>query len=190
MNTVTHIIVSSAALSREQAPRRNWAVIAGALIPDFSIYVMSAWAIATGQMNEQLWQVTYWQEPWQILGAITNSVPLALLLLAIGLWRNSAVLSVLAGAMLIHAGLDFPLHADDAHRHFWPVTDWRFHSPVSYWDPDYHGFWGGLLDCAVLFAGIAVLWLRFSALWVRILLGAFAVMGVFYASMLIWFSVN
>ena len=165
MNTVTHIVVASAALSRENTRARNRAVIAGALIPDFSIYVMSVWAIATGRMNEELWKVTYWQEPWQILGAITNSVPLGVLLLAIGLWRNSAVLSALAGAMLIHAGLDVPLHADDAHRHFWPVTNWRFHSPVSYWDPDYHGVWGGLLDFACLFAGIGALWFRFKARW-------------------------
>jgi len=30
--------------------------------------------------------------------------------------------------------LDFPFHAEDAHKHFWPLSDWRFHSPFSYWD--------------------------------------------------------
>lgn len=185
MNTVTHIIVASAALSRKHAPARNRAVVAGALIPDFSIYVMSGWALATGRMNETLWQVTYWQEPWQILGAITNSVPLALILLASGVWRNSPVLSVLAGAMLIHAGLDFPLHADDAHRHFWPLSDWRFQSPISYWDPRHYGFWGGLLDFACLFAGLIVLWMQFEARWVRILLGILALLAAIIVAMII-----
>ncbi len=185
MNTASHIIVASAALSRENAPSRNRAIIAGALIPDFSIYVMSVWALATGRMNEDLWQVTYWQEPWQILGAITNSVPLALLLLAIGLWRRWTVLSVLAGAMVIHAGLDFPVHADDAHRHFWPVSDWRFHSPLSYWDRDHYGFWGGLLDFTCMFAGIALLWHRFQARWVRILLGGLAALAALFVAIMI-----
>ena len=185
MNTVTHIIVASAALSRENTPARNRAVVAGALIPDFSIYIMSAWAIATGRMNEELWQVTYWQEPWQILGAITNSVPLALLLIAMGLWRKWPVLSVLAGAMLLHAGLDFPLHADDAHRHFWPISDWRFHSPISYWDPNYYGFWGGLLDFACLFGGLAILWLRFKTRWVRATVGVLAALGLIIVALMI-----
>jgi hypothetical protein len=36
-------------------------------------------------------------------------------------------------------GCDLPLHHEDAHRHFLPFTNWRFISPVSYWDPEYHG---------------------------------------------------
>ena len=37
------------------------------------------------------------------------------------------------------AALDLPVHTDDAHRHLLPLSDWRFHSPVSYWDRRYHG---------------------------------------------------
>ena len=185
MNTLTHLIAASAMLARKDAPARNRAIIAGALIPDLSIYVMSVWAIAAGQMNETLWQVTYWQEPWQTLGALTNSVPLAIIMLGIGLWRRASWLWALAGAMLIHAALDLPLHADDAHRHFWPLTDWRYHSPISYWDKDHYGLWGGLLDCSVLFASIAALWMRFKARSVRLLLAALSALGIAYVGALI-----
>lgn len=188
MNTVTHMIVASATLSKTDSPIRNRWVIGGAILPDLSIYILSAWAVATGRMNETLWQVTYWQEPWQTLGAISNSVPLAILLLCVGLQRNWTPLTVMAGAMLIHAGLDLPLHADDAHRHFWPISDWRFHSTISYWDSDYHGLWGGLFDCACMFAGIAVLWLRFKALWVRILLLGLAALGAAFAGFIIFMA--
>lgn len=181
------MIAAAAILAKPNAQKRNWAIMAGALIPDISIYVMSAWAIATGRMNRELWEVTYWQDPWQTLGAITNSVPLALLVLALSLWRKWPWLTALAFALLIHAALDFPVHADDAHRHFWPISDWRFHSPVSYWDSDHHGFWGGLSDVSVLFAGIAILWARFKALWVRILLAALAILGIAYTAMLFSF---
>lgn len=185
MNTPTHLIAASAVLSRPHRRLRNRAVLAGALIPDLFIYILSGWALLTGRMNEDLWQITYWQEPWQSLGAISNSVPLALAILGIGIWRKWAWLSLMAAAMLIHAALDFPLHADDAHRHFWPISDWRFHSPVSYWNPDHHGLWGGILDCAVLFAGLAILWLRFTAKWTRFLFAILAALGIVYLSLII-----
>jgi len=185
MNTPTHIVAASAVLARPDAPLRNRAMIAGALIPDISIYVMSVWAILTGRMNAELWSVTYWQDPWQTLGALTNSVPIAVAILAVGLWRRWTWLSVLAGAMLIHAAMDFPVHADDAHRHFWPISDWRFFSPVSYYDPKHYGLWGGLLDCTILFAGIAALWMRFGARWVRITLGILTALGLVYAGLII-----
>ena len=40
---------------------------------------------------------------------------------------------------LLHVAGDFPVHHDDAHRHFFPLSDWRFASPVSYWDSSHYG---------------------------------------------------
>ena len=40
---------------------------------------------------------------------------------------------------LIHLFCDLPVHHDDAHRHFLPLTDWRLASPLSYWDPNHYG---------------------------------------------------
>ena len=34
---------------------------------------------------------------------------------------------------------DFLLHHNDGHRHFLPFSDFRFVSPVSYWDPRHYG---------------------------------------------------
>lgn len=170
MNTPTHIIVSLAVFAEPGERKRNLIVLTGAIIPDVFIYVLSAWALATGQFNGELWSVTYWQEPWQTLGALSNSVPLALLLLIISLWRDWQLLKVIALVLLIHALMDIPLHADDAHRHFWPISDWRFMSPVSYWDRDYHGWLGSLFDLTCLIVGAGLLWRRFPALWVRLAL--------------------
>ena len=41
--------------------------------------------------------------------------------------------------MLLHALFDFGFHNDDAHRHFFPLLDFRFKSPLSYWDPGHFG---------------------------------------------------
>jgi len=120
---------------------------------------------------QEIWREVYWTEPWQTLGAISNSVPLAVLLLLVAFWRKWTILSVFSSALLVHALLDFPVHADDAHRHFWPLTDWRFFSPVSYWDPAHHGGVGSFIDGSIFFISAIVLWLRFPVRWVRIGLG-------------------
>ena len=39
---------------------------------------------------------------------------------------------------LLHLAFDFPLHTHDARMHFWPLSDWVFESPVSYWDSRAH----------------------------------------------------
>ena len=123
MNTPTHVIAASAILARPDAKWRNRAVLAGALLPDLSIYVLVIWAAMTGGLDNSLWTETYWTEPWQTLGAISNSIPLALAVLGVAIWKRSSLFTVFAGALLIHAALDLPVHADDAHRHFWPVSD-------------------------------------------------------------------
>lgn len=46
---------------------------------------------------------------------------------------------IVAASMLLHVAVDLPLHGEDAHRHFYPLSDWRFVSPVSYWDPARYG---------------------------------------------------
>ncbi len=46
---------------------------------------------------------------------------------------------VCALSALVHMLCDLPVHHDDAHRHFLPLSTWRFESPLSYWDPKHHG---------------------------------------------------
>ncbi len=171
MNTPTHILTAAALLSRNGQPAHNRAVLAGSLLPDASIYVLFAWArFIEGHDHHQIWRETYWQEPWQLLGAISNSfVVWALLaLIAYRLGWHTALFGALAA--LIHLSLDFPFHAGDAHRHFWPLTDWRFHSPLSYWDDRHHARWVGVAEIAIVAACIAVLWQRFRTRLVRGLL--------------------
>ena len=41
--------------------------------------------------------------------------------------------------MALHVPEDLFLHHDDGHRHFYPLSQWRYSSPVSYWDPNHYG---------------------------------------------------
>ena len=188
MNTPTHILVAVSLLARPRSPRRNLLVIAGALVPDLSIFVFFAcMQLFTSLSMEQIWREAYWTEPWQTLGAISNSVPIAIGLLALGTWRKVPLVTVFALALLTHALLDFPLHADDAHKHFWPLSDWRFHSPVSYWDPSHHGAIGNVIDLTVFVAACVVIWHRFRARWVR---ASIVVTAVLYVAVAAYFFIS
>ncbi|MEL7130739.1 MAG: cobalamin biosynthesis protein CobQ [Pseudomonadota bacterium] len=181
MMTQTHLLVAAALFARPGSKRRNTAVIAGSLVPDLAIYVLFAFAILTGIPQSTLWNETYWSEPWQTYTAIGNSIPLYLAGLAASLvlvrpvdgravWQALPALFCLAA--LTHLAGDFPLHNDDAHEHFWPLSDWRFASPVSYWDRDHHGGIFSIFE-GVLGLGLMVLLIRrFKARWVRAILFA------------------
>ena len=63
-------------------------------------------------------------------------------------------------SMLLHALGDLPLHHDDAHRHFFPFVDWRFISPLSYWNPDHHGDLISRLEFIGVLIGSVFLYLK------------------------------
>ena len=48
-------------------------------------------------------------------------------------------LAVQPQAALLHLAFDLPLHHSDARPHFWPLSDWVFRPPLSYWNPARHG---------------------------------------------------
>ena len=187
MNTIAHVIVACAAFSQPEARDRNRAVAAGALLPDASMFVFFAWSRINGWSGDETWNVRYWMEPWQTLGAISNSFLVFAVLLALAHWRAWPLWALAAAAALTHLALDFPLHADDAHRHFWPVSDWRFNSPVSYWDPASNGMLGAGIETAIVAAATLLLWRRFSGRRTRILLAILLGLQIaFFAAQISW----
>ena len=67
---------------------------------------------------------------------------------------------MLFASAAVHALFDLLVHREDGHRHLWPLSDWRFMSPVSYWDPEYGGALGSLLEVVLVAAASVVLWRR------------------------------
>lgn len=191
MNTIAHMVIASAVLSRPDAPKRNWAVLSGALIPDASMYIFFAWSRLQGWTGDKTWNVEYWTEPWQTFGAVSNSFVLFGLLFAVAWWRNWPLWSAFAIAALVHIALDFPLHADDAHRHFWPISDWRFFSPVSYWDPAQNGLIGGVIESISALLALGVLWWRFKRpRWRALFMVLAALQLLAFGSQIAWTLAN
>ena len=140
MNTPTHVIASLALLGRRGDPTRNAAAAVGAVLPDVPIFVLFAVArVVLRQASSEIWTRTYFEPGWQLAVDLLHSVPLALVGLGLARWRGHGAVQALFASMLLHSALDLPVHTDDAHRHLLPLSDWRFHSPISYWDPRSHG---------------------------------------------------
>ena len=202
MMSQTHILMAAALFARPGRPRQNAALLVGAFMPDAAIYALFVWSKLAGISERVLWREIYFAEPMLTFTAIGNSLPLYAAFLALGItltsirpgngepvlpignpdapfqetWRairNSAIAMFALGA-IVHLAGDFPVHAADAHPHLWPLSDWRFHSPVSYWDSNYHGDVFGIVEMLLGVALAVVVFRRFRALWVRALC-AFAV---------------
>jgi len=168
MNTPTHLLLSATLLAKPGEPRRNWSVIAGSLFPDLSLYVMWAYAkFVQGLPDRVIFGELHFSDFWQLMSAITNSLPIYLGFLLLGLWRKSVVLTMFCLSAIIHFAGDFPVHNSDAYRYFWPFSDWRFYSPFSYWNPQYYGDIIGILEIGLVLVMIVVLWRRFVSWRVR-----------------------
>ena len=168
MNTPAHLIFGLAAFGRPGHPRVTAAAVAGGLAPDLSLYLMAGTAMwGMGIPAERVFRELYYSDAWQAVFAIDNSVPLWLGLLALGLWARRAALTAFAGAGALHLAFDLPLHTHDARRHFWPFTDWRFESPVSYWDRSAHAGIVAPLELGLSAMLTALILWRFGSWWVR-----------------------
>lgn len=161
MNTSAHLIFGAATFAR---PEHRWTLIAallGGLAPDLSLYLMAGWhLVVLGTDPQVVFGQLYYSYAWQSVFAVDNSVILWGVAFAIGLWCKWWILIAFAGAGLLHIGFDFPLHAGDGRAHFWPITDWIFDSPLSYWDHQHHAGWIGPLELLMTALLFAVLWRR------------------------------
>jgi hypothetical protein len=183
VNTPAHVALNALLLGRA-GWRPHWLPItAGALLPDLPMvgfYLVERGI--RGTPESMIWGQLYFDPGWQSLFDAFNSLPL-IALAALFAWRarRPAALAFLA-SMALHCLADLPLHREDAHAHFWPLTGWRFLSPVSYWDPRHGGFAFLGAELALLLAAPFALrrrtrawaWVGWGTLGASLAFGAFA----------------
>lgn len=185
MNTPAHLILGAALFSREDRKGTYLAALAGSFAPDLSLYAMvtvSIWVL--GVPAQTVFREYYYSDAWQSVFAVDNSFILWGLLLAIALWQRWPCAIAFAAAGLAHLALDFPLHTHDARPHFWPVTDWVFNSPFSYWDTRAGAGVIGPMEVALSLAMAVLLFRKFRSLGVR--LATLALVATELASSGIW----
>ncbi len=149
MNTPAHALINLALLSRDPSHRKSGMIVAGAVIPDLVIIVFYAWHLMLGTSESQIWSVEYYHPFWQGWIDSFNSIPLILIGLLVGWKLRQPLLIALFASLFLHTLGDLPLHHDDGHRHFFPLLDWRFESPVSYWDPNHHGQLASVVEASI-----------------------------------------
>lgn len=172
MNTPAHLIFAAALYARPGKPQVNAAALAGGFAPDASLYFLYAWArFVQGIPDRVIFGELYFGPEWQGVFAVDNSFFLWGGLFALAWWSRLPAAIAFAGSGLLHLALDFPLHHDDGRAHFWPMSDWIFRSPLSYWDSRHHGDIVGGLEVLACMLLLAVLWRRFSGTPARALIG-------------------
>lgn len=203
LNTQTHILLG-AWLTGKPAPRLAWTGAAGSFVPDLPMYVIVGSLRMSGISLDRIFGEYYWEEWWQIANALGHNILLWSGLSLVALWilfararrnRNTfarsfaladgwAMMFAFALAAFIASATDLLLHHNDGHMHFWPLTEWRFSSPVSYWDPRHHGVGFGLFEAALGIALAVALFRRYANIGVRLVLVlmviAYAAVPAFY----------
>jgi hypothetical protein len=160
MNTPSHLIINAALRKRATSGTAltipGSAFLLGAVLPDMPLmflwigsflyerYILGDTAVRP--MDDKFDQ-RYFTDPLWIASHNLMHAPIILLTVLTLLWRFRMQPNTRAGwwfwfaaGCLIHTMLDIPTHVTDGPLLFFPL-EWsiRFHSPISYWDPHYHG---------------------------------------------------
>jgi len=170
VNTPAHLIIGAALFSKRHNARLLTGALLGGLLPDVSLYVMAGVSIfILGIAPNVVFSELYFSDSWQLVFSIDNSFLVWLVVLAMAFYFKSPFFIVLTSTALLHLVCDFALHNDDARVHFWPLSTWRFESPLSYWDSNHHARFVAPIEAVI--TAIALLYLTTGGLRPGIKLG-------------------
>lgn len=171
----------------------------GGILPDIPMLSIVLALKLAGVPDRTIFGELYWQNWWQITNAIGHNFWLwaGLFLISVAMReRLSASLAaiegwtmtaVFAASAFLHTSIDFLVHREDAHMSFWPVTRWKFTSPVSYWDGAHYGNWFSAFEMVLGLALAVVLFRQFRNLWVR---GALMIAMLLYVAVPAYFMLT
>ncbi len=126
-----------------------------------SLYLMAGVALFLLQIPPSVvFGRLYFSSEWQAVFAVDNSFIIWGAVFGAAIAFRKPLLIAFAGAGLLHLATDFPLHNDDARRHFWPLSDWVFESPLSYWDSHHHAAYVAPLTLMAVLISAIVVWRR------------------------------
>lgn len=164
MYTLGHAAINLAVIGGFHDRPAGYAILAGAILPDIPIFILYLRERARGTPTDDIWTGPYQERFWQNLIHGMHSIPIAALGLALSVWLASPTAVAFFASLSLHAVLDFPVHAEDAHRQLLPFSQFRFISPISYWDVRYHGRTIALLEALAVFVSTGFLWTR-AEMW-------------------------
>lgn len=188
MNTPAHALINLALLSRITPAAAVLVVLAGGLLPDLPMLVFYAVQKMHGVSEAEIWSTAYFAPQWQGFFDAPNSLVLIAIGAGVAAWAKRPIWLLLFASMALHGIADLLLHHDDGHRHFWPLSDFRFASPVSYWDPSHYGWLVLPIEIAVSCVALVIGWRRYPQRGNRVALLALAASyaGYLLFAALVW----
>ncbi|MBD2295769.1 hypothetical protein H6G06_20395 [Anabaena sphaerica FACHB-251] len=181
MNTPSHAILNLVIFNQQIRTQASQAILVGAVLPDIPIFVFYLLMKFVYRLPEsKIWSEVYYQPFWQFIVSTFHSIPLALLGVLIAHIAHWQVIEVVFISMVLHSLLDLPVHNNDAHRHFFPFSNYRFISPVSYWDVHHYGRIAALVEILLVLGATIYL---FSSIQAYLGAGLLVAVNVFY-----WFG--
>lgn len=149
----------------------NTVLFSGALLPDLPIFLFFFWYTLVDPTPQKIiWKELYFHPAWQTLFSSFHSLPVWATFAFLCLFFKCPRGALFGAAGLLAAAEDLLLHHDDAHAHFWPLSNYRFASPVSYWDPAHYGPIISVLELLLVLAASVWTWSRLETRWGRALL--------------------
>jgi len=189
MNTPAHVVINLLFLGKQSQAAILTPVVIGAILPDAPMFVFYfVEKVLFKNPESVIWRESYYQPYWQNLIDFFNSVPLMVLGLVLTLWLGSQFGTLLFGSMMLHVAGDLPLHHDDAHRHFFPLSNWRFQSPVSYWDPNHYGHIFSIFEILMVVISCVILFYGYNSLPGKVTVGLIGLCYLAYLAyvLIVW----
>jgi len=190
--STTHTLFALAVLSKNAKAARNRSAFLGSVLPDAFIYVAAlVWMLFAVDPMSRFWNEVYFDQPMQSIASAFNSIPIYTALALTGYvfrkTKTGLIILFFALAALLHIAMDFPVHAHDAYAHFWPISNWKFHSPFSYYETHLHADWVGLIEAIIALGSAWVIARRFRKRWISGIMMALALLYILMIG-LRWFG--
>jgi hypothetical protein len=195
MNTQSHVIMGAVFFGRGISAKA-WAGALGGVTPDVPMILIVITLKLAGVPAHTIFDDMYWQNWWQVTNGLAHNFWLwgGLVVLALVMrdrlstsarnFDRWTALSLFAGSALLHSAIDFLCHREDAHMSFWPVTRWKFISPVSYYDRAHYGMWFSLFEAGLSLILAAVLFRQFSSrilkLWLAFAMAMYVAVPAYF----------
>ena len=159
MNTQSHAVLTFYLLRRmlgkraERIKHVNVVIFSGAILPDLAIFLFFVWYTLFEPTSQRvMWSELAFLDEWQFVFSMFHSFPLWAISSIAFLLLKMPKATLFCLAALISAVQDLFVHHDDGHAHFFPFSDHRFESPVSYWDPAHYGWYASTAEVILVLA--------------------------------------
>ena len=159
MITPSHAVYGLAFFGKANDMKRNIAVTLGGIAPDsitFLFFIVNHFLM--GYSSEMMWDDMFFNSTWRPFINLSHSLILLPFLAFVGYYYGKRLMMFFFMSATVHAMFDFCVHTQDAYAHFWPLSHWRFISPLSYYDPQSYGNVVGLFDSIIVLALITYVW--------------------------------